>query len=51
MFIKKYTKTAYKYYNFDYKKTSVVYQCVPNLKTTLSIEDKKKKYFYMLVAD
>ncbi len=31
------------YYNFDYKKTSVVYQCVPNLKTNLPIQNKKKK--------
>jgi glycosyltransferase involved in cell wall biosynthesis len=36
-------KQLIKYYNFDFKKTSVVYQCAPNLKTTLSIQDKKEK--------
>ena len=44
-------KELVKYYNFDYKKTSVVYQCVPDLKMNISIEEKKISYFYMLVVD
>jgi glycosyltransferase involved in cell wall biosynthesis len=30
-----------KFYNFDYKKTSIVYQSAPNLKTNFQIKDKK----------
>lgn len=36
-------KELVEYYNFDLKKTSVVYQCVPNLKTNLQIRQKKEK--------
>ena len=36
-------KELVKYYNFDYKKTSVVYQCVPDLKMNISIKEKKNK--------
>jgi len=32
-----------KYYNFDHKKTSVVYQCAPNFKLNLPIKRKKEK--------
>lgn len=35
-------KELIKYYNFDYKKTSVVYQCVPNLKINTPIKEKKE---------
>ncbi len=37
-------KELVKYYNFDYKKTSVVYQCVPDLKMNISIKEKKNKF-------
>ena len=35
-------KELIQYYNFDYKKTSVVYQCVPNLKINTPIKEKKE---------
>ena len=31
------------YYNFDYKKTSVVYQCVPDFGFNLTVKKKKEK--------
>ena len=36
-------KELVEYYNFNFKKTSVIYQCVPNLKTNLQIRQKKEK--------